>query len=132
MKHITRLFVFHLVALWIVNQLNPGLVIANTLLAFLTAAFVLSMLMLIVKPLLTILFIPINVLTFGLLSWLVHVIVLYLLTLFVPSVEVLPWQFPGASFVGFTIPPFSFTYFLSLIAASLSITFITNLLEELT
>ena len=61
----------------------------------LMAGLVLSLLMLLVAPLLKILFIPINLLTFGLLSWVINVVVLYLLTVFVSGVSVVAWTFPA-------------------------------------
>lgn len=87
------------------------------------------MLMLIVKPILKILFIPINILTFGLLSWVINVIVIYLLTIFVPEISIRLWIFPGATWAGFIIPPIHFTYLTAMIASSLLITIITDVLH---
>jgi putative membrane protein len=131
MKRIVRIFVFHLIALWLTTQILVGFTISNNLAAFITSAFVLSLLMLIVKPILTILFIPINLITFGLLSWVINVVILYLLTLFVPAVVIVPWTFPGASWAGFAIPSFYLSYLLSLITSALVVTFISNTLEDL-
>jgi len=75
--------------------------------------------------------IPINIITFGLLSWFINVIVLYLLTMFVPDVSVQAWRFPGVSVAGFVVPPLSFSYVVSLILVSLSVTFFANLLHDI-
>lgn len=128
MKHFIRMFLFQVVALWFTSQFIPTLVIIGALKSLLVAGLVLSLLMLIVRPLLSILFIPINLMTLGLLSWFVNVIVLYLLTVFVPEVTVRPWQFPGFSWSGFSTPPFFISYVLALIITSLVLTCLTNFL----
>ncbi len=97
----------------------------------LLAGFVLSLLMLLVAPLLKILFIPINLLTFGLLSWFINVIVLYLLTFFVSGVKVTAWTFPGASFAGFVLPEIAFSSFVSFILVSLAVSALVNLLHDI-
>lgn len=129
MKHLVRTFLFNVFALWFTSTLLPALVIVGNWQTILLAGFTLSLLMLVVHPMLKILFIPINLITFGLMSWLINVIVLYLLTLFVPEVIVKPWVFLGATWAGFVIPSVNFNYFLALVAVAISVTFFANLLH---
>jgi putative membrane protein len=129
MKHIIRVFLFNVFALWLASQILPTIVIPPGWQTILLAGFTLSMLMLIVQPVLRILFIPINILTFGLLSWVINVIVIYLLTIFVPEIQIRLWVFPGGSWTGFVIPAIHFTYVTALIASSLLITIITDVLH---
>lgn len=125
-----RVFLFHVFALWFTSQLLPALIIAGSWPTLLLAGLVLSLLMLLVAPALRILFIPINIITFGLLSWLINVIVIYILTIFVPEVRVEPWMFSGVQWAGFVIPPVAFSYHVSLIITSLSVTFFSHLLHS--
>jgi len=129
MKHIIRIFLFNVFALWLSSQILPTITAPGGVGTILFAGFILSILMLIVQPVLKILFIPINILTFGLLSWLINVIVIYLLTIFVPELKVVPWIFPGGAFAGFVIPAIHFSYYTALIASSLLITIITDVLH---
>lgn len=129
MKHLIRVFLFNVFALWLSGQILPTLIIPGGVGTILFAGLVLSILMLIVQPVLKILFIPINILTFGLLSWLINVIVIYLLTIFVPELQVNLWTFPGGSWTGFVIPVYHFSYYTALIASSLLITIITDVLH---
>ena len=126
-----RVFVFSVFGLWFASQLLPTLILSDGWQALFQAGFALSLLMLIVRPLLKILFIPINLITFGLLSWFINVIVIYLLTIFVPSVVIRAWTFPGISYFGFVIPSIYVSYSLALIISSLLVTFITNLLHSI-
>lgn len=129
MKHLIRVFLFNVFALWLSSQLLPTLVVPGGAAAILFAGLVLSALMLVVQPILKILFIPINILTFGLLSWIINVIVIYLLTVFVPEIHIDTWLFPGGTWAGFVIPAMRFNYYTALIASSLLITTITDVLH---
>ena len=131
MKYLIRVFLFNLFGIWIVSQILPTLVVTGGWQILVLAGFTLSILMLIVKPILKILFIPINIITFGLLSWLVNVIVIYILTILVPEVTIRAWPFPGGTWAGFVIPPIHLTYFAALIVTSLVITCVTNILHQL-
>lgn len=130
MKYLVRVFLFNVFAIWIVSQVLPTLVISGGWQMLLLAGATLSVLMLIVRPLLKILFIPINILTFGLLSWFINVIVIYILTIVVPEVSIRPWTFPGTTWGGFVIPQINVSYFLALIVTSLAITFVANFLHD--
>ena len=129
MKYIVRVFLFNVFALWLASQLLPTIVLPPGYQTVLLAGLTLSMLMLIVKPILKILFIPINILTFGLLSWVINVIVVYLLTIFVPEIQIRLWVFPGSTWAGFVIPAIHLTYLTALIVSSLLITIITDVLH---
>ena len=131
MKHLIRVFVFNVFALWLAGQLLPTIRVAPTWQALLSAGGVLSILMLIVKPILKILFLPINIITFGLLSWMVNVIVIYLLTVVASGVAIVPWTFPGGGALGFVIPEIKLSYFMALIASSLLITLIGSTLHSI-
>ncbi len=130
MRYLIRVFLFNSFSLWLVSEIFPALTISGGWQSLLLAGLVLSLLMLLVAPLLKILFIPINLLTFGLLSWFINVMVIYLLTLFVSGVNVVPWTFPGAKLFGFVIPEIAFSSLLSYILVSLSVSFLANLLHD--
>jgi len=128
MKHLIRLFLFNVFGLWITSQIFPPFFIPGWQ-TILFSGFVLCLLMLIVVPILKILFIPINILTFGLLSWFINVIVIYLLTVFVPEIQIHAWTFPGTQFMGFIIPKMDLSYLSVLIVTSLLISTITDILH---
>jgi putative membrane protein len=130
MKHLIRVFLFNVFALWLTSQLIPGFKMPDGWQIMLFSGLILSLLMLIVTPLLKILFIPINILTFGLLSWLINVIIIYLLTFFVPEIQILPWTSQGLSFAGFVFPSIHFSYVLCLIVSSLLLSCITDILHN--
>ena len=84
-----------------------------------------------VKPIVKILMLPFNLLTLGIFSWVVNVLMLYFLTQIVTQIQIKSWYFPGFSYQGFTIPGLSFTVLLTYIATSFVIALITNFLHWL-
>lgn len=131
MKYLIRVFLFHSFSLWLVSQIMPALIIQGGWTVLLFSGLILSLLMLLVAPILKILFIPINIITFGLLSWCINVIVLYLLTIFVPNVSISAWDFPGGMWAGFVVPQIHLTYGIALIAVSLLVSFFVNVFHDI-
>jgi len=129
MKHLLRVFLFHVFSLWLVAELFPALKISGGVFMMVTAAFILSLLMIIVKPMLKILFIPINFLTFGLAGLFINVVLFYLLTLILPEVTIREYTMPGFTWQGFMVPSIPFTQLSSLICVSLGVTCISHILH---
>lgn len=131
MKRLLRSVVYHVFALWLTSAMIPALSISGNLWGMLSAGFMLTIMMMLLKPLLSLIFLPINILTLGLLGWFVNVAVLYLWTVFVPNVVLSPWEFPGISAGGFVVPEVSLGYTWTLVVVSLVIMFIVTALERL-
>jgi len=132
MKYFIKTWVFYVFALWLTKELFPAFVVEGSWTTVFLSGLILSLLMLIIKPVLKILFIPINILTFGLLSWVINVIVIYLLTLVAPNVLVAGWSFPGIAWQGFTVPGTQLSYLVCLVITAISVTSITQFLEHIT
>jgi len=116
-------------ALWFVKETFPALQIAGGVFTVIAASFALSVLMLIVKPILKILFIPFNFLTFGIAGLFINVVVVYILTLIFPEVQIIPYNFPGLSWGGFVIPSVHFSYVGALIVVSGGVTILSHILH---
>lgn len=129
MKHMVRSLLFHIVALWFTTQLLPTLVIIGNWQTLVGAGIVLTILTLFVQPLLKIIFLPINFLTLGLASWLVNVIILWILTIIVPQVQIKTWDFPGISLGGLSLSAMHISYFWSLIITTFTLMLITSILR---
>ncbi len=130
MKHLIRVLLFNLFALWFVKEVFPALVVSGGVFTMLSAALGLSLLMLIVKPILKILFIPFNFLTFGIAGLFINVVVIYILTLIFPEVQIIPYTFPGLSWQGFMIPSVRFSYVGALVIVSAGVTIISHILHS--
>lgn len=128
MKKYLRLYLFNLAALWTVVNMLPGVSLKGGWQTFALAALVLSLVDLVVKPLINILLLPINLLTLGAFRWLTNVVALYLVTVFVPELEISGFKFSGFSTSSFAISSMYLTKFWVFILASFLISLITSFL----
>jgi putative membrane protein len=128
MKRHLRSFAINLASLWLVSQVLPGMSYGANYQTLLIAAFVLTIVNLIVKPLVNLLLLPINLLTLGAFRWLVNVASLYLVTILVPQFQITSFKFSGFVYQGFVIPPLELSVILVFILASFFISLTTSFL----
>lgn len=131
MKRHLRSLIVNVVALWTVSTYFRGLSFGGGLKSILLAALALTLVNFLIKPIIGLLFLPINLLTLGMFRWLVNVITLYLVTLLVPNLFIKPFVFPGFNYSGFIIPKTSFNYFWSLTMASFLISLTSSVISWL-
>jgi len=132
MKSIARRIVFYSVALFLTSQITTGLKISGGFTTYLVGGIILSILFLIVKPILSIITLPLNIITLGFFSFIVNAIILYFLTILSPNISVTGFTFNGFSFSGFIVPSISFNNFFAFIAVSILLSFIVGFLKWLT
>lgn len=86
------------VAIYLTSLAVPGFVIQPGLNHLLTATLTLVVLNIFVKPLIKLLLLPVNLLTLGAFRWLINIMLIYLLSLLLPSVTLRSFslsQLPG-------------------------------------
>jgi len=132
MKSILRKIVFYTVALFVTAQVLSGIQISGGPGGFILAGIALSVLFLIVKPILSIITLPLNIITLGLFSFITNAIIIYLLTIIVPNVSISAFRFSGLSFFGFVVPGFFVNDFFAFVLISVLISFIVGFLKWLT
>ena len=112
----------------------PGVKITGGIPTFIIGGIVLSLMFLIIKPILNIITLPLNFITLGSFSFFINVIILYLLTVFVPSISISSFAFSGLKFAGFIVPKLYINTFFSFVLASLLLslifTFLTWLIKK--
>lgn len=98
------------------------------LITFLVAGLVLTILLKILKPILNILSLPLNIITLGMFSFLINVVIFYILTVLVVGITVSAFTFPGLAFAGFVVPSIHFNTFFAFVLVSLLQSVIVTLL----
>ncbi|MBI4100218.1 phage holin family protein [Candidatus Microgenomates bacterium] len=126
MKKVLRLFFISLLALWLTSELITGFTYRGGLTTLIWAAGIFAAMNLFVRPLLRLFFLPLNVVTMGFFSWVVNIIVLYLLTIVVTQVKVRPFDFPGMNYQGFTVPAMHIGFLGAFVVATFTISFIES------
>ena len=132
MKGLLIVYVYHVVALLLFKEVfAPAIIIKDGLVGVLVGGGVLMLLQVLLKPILKLLFFPLNALTFGLFSLVINSALFYLFYRLTPVLSITPWKFPGLAFGGFELPAVSLNFWLTIFIAGLFVSVITNLLSYL-
>jgi len=128
MRAIFKHFIIDTVSLYLISQSITGLVFENGFYTLLLTGLVLMLTTMIVKPVINLLLLPINLITFGLFKWVAYAISFYLVTLLVPGFKLLDFFYKGYSSNLFSIPVISLTGTLAFLAFAFLISFISSLM----
>lgn len=97
MKTFIRSLLVTILSILLLTWLLPEVNVVNTV-TLLIAGIVLSLLNVLVKPFLKILFLPINIVTLGLFSWVINVLILYTVLWLVPGFSIQEISLLGIEF----------------------------------
>lgn len=126
MKTILRNTVFNAISLFILSQTLAGVKVSGGIQTLLLSGFILSILFIVIKPILNLVSLPLNMVTFGLFSFISNAILLYILTVFVPNVSISEFTFSGFSFAGFIVPVMHFSTFWAFIISAAALALVIN------
>jgi len=128
MRGILKHFIIDTVCLYLISLAVNGMVFAKGIETIVLTGLVLALTTLIIKPIINILLLPINLITFGLFKWAGYAITLYLVTLIVPGFKILEFVFKGYETYWLSIPSISFHGALAIIAFSFVITLTSSII----
>lgn len=129
MKRILRSYLVNTSSLYAASLVASGLVFEKGWESVLLTGVGLTVATLLVKPIINVLLLPINLITFNLFKWVSSGVAIFLVTLVVPGFKILYFHFPGLSSKWLDIPAISLDNFLKYIAFSFIIFFISSLLH---
>jgi putative membrane protein len=131
MKTLLRNTLFNAISIFLISQMISGMKVYGGLPTYLIAGFVLTLLLMILKPILNLLALPLNIITLGLFSFVINVIIFYVLTVLVVGIVISPFTFNGASFAGFIIPKIYFNTIFDFVLVSFLQSFMVSFLSWL-
>lgn len=133
MKTIVRRIAIYTFTLFVLPYLVPGVTISGGLETLFVGGTALALMFLVLKPILSIISFPINLITLGLFSIVTNALILYLMIRFVEGVSISAFEYPSFAFGGFTTPLIAFNIYLAYIftafVISLIVSFLTWLME---
>lgn len=132
MKTILKRIVFYAASLFIASQIISGLKITGGPEALLIGGIALTVMMFALKPILQLISFPFNLITFGLFSFVVNGVIIFLLTVFVPFISVNSFSIPSLHLAGFSSPSIYITKLLAFPLISLVLSGIFSILTWLT
>lgn len=113
-------------SLFLTAQTLSGVKVEGGFMTFVFGGLALSLMTSFLKPVLKIITLPINIVTFGTFSFVINIIVLYLLTVFIPQIKVSAFIFQGFSLYGFVIPKFFLNTFFAFVVVSFTLSVIIS------
>lgn len=131
MKSLLRNISLFTLCLFLIIQLVPGASITGGFWTLLTAGIVLSLLFILLKPILSIISFPVNMITLGIFNIFINALLLYLLTIFVTEVSITAFTYDRMNFFGFITPVMTFNTFFAYLYAAFVLTLINNFIRWL-
>ena len=129
MKRIIRVFVIETVILYLVSRIATGMVFEQGLRSIVIAGGALSVASMFIKPIINLLLLPLNMITFGLFRWISHAIMLFLVDLVLPEYAITGFEFGGYFSTLIEIPAITLSGGpLAYIAFSFLISFVTSII----
>lgn len=128
MKKILKHFVIDTVTLYLISQAVVGMSFEGGTQTLLLTGAVLSISQLLVRPLINVLLLPINLITFGLFKWVSYAVTLYLVTLVVTGFKISSFYYAGLTSYWFNIPQVNFTGILAFIVFSFVISLVSSII----
>jgi putative membrane protein len=131
MKTILRRIAIYTFTLFLLPTLIPGVGITGGLETLFIGGTALALMFLVLKPILSIISFPINLIKLGLFSIITNAFILYLMTRFVEGVKISPFEFSSLNFAGFTTPAIEFNIYMAYIFTAVVISIIESALSWL-
>ena len=118
MKRILRHFIIDTYCLYVISKITRGIILENDYSTLILAGIAVTIVSLIAKPVINILLLPINLITFGFFRWIASAVVLYLTTIIIPSFKIIYFDFPGITSKWIDIPHLHFSGIIAYIGFS--------------
>lgn len=128
-KKIIRIATTEAISLYLITQIIEGIHFRDGVRSFFWTVCALSIATYLVKPVINLLILPLNLITFGVFRWVSSVLALYLVTIAVSDFQIERFFFPGFSTGWASLPPLEFYGFFAILAYSLSLSILTSILK---
>lgn len=131
MKTIIRTIAIYTLILFLLPKLVAGFTIDGGLFTLFVSGVVLSMLFMVVRPILSIISFPVNVVSLGLFNIFINALLLYLLTIFVTGISVVAFTMTSVDILGFIIPQITFNTFFAYLYTAFILTIFNSFIRWL-
>jgi len=130
-RKLIKYFIINCVSLYLVSIAVSGLVFEDGIQTLVLAGIALGVGSIIVRPIINILLLPINLITFGLFRWVSFSLVLYVVTLLVKGFKITDFVFGGFTSYWISVPSFQIPGVAALIVFSFVISIVSSVLDWL-
>ena len=132
MKKMLRMFIFSAIALYLTSLWNFGFVISYDVNVFFQSVLIIAVAYYLVLPISKVILLPLNILTFGMVSFGVFVLFLYIMDAHLSFIQINDWVFKGGTYFGIHLNNVVISEAGNLILSALFISAIIKALEIFT
>jgi len=129
MRHLLKSFIISASTIYIAFSLVPTVNFGQdpkNILVFFGGFWIISQ---VINPIFSIVLLPINLLTFGLVSFILNIAFIFALLNFLPEFSIKAYDFPGAKLDGVIFPAFSFTQIYTIAIFAFIVTIVQKILH---
>lgn len=126
MKRYLRLYLYNLITFWLIFSFTPLLTTSNR--SLFLAALTYTLLTTILKPVITLVMLPINLATFGLFAWAPTTITLYCTTLIASDFHINRLYLPSYHLFNLITPPLKFGLISTLVVTTILLHYTRHLI----
>ncbi len=131
MKKLLRMIIFSGVAIFLTALWNKGFIVKDDPMIYLKAALIIAAVYYLIVPASKLILLPLNILTFGLVSIVFYAAIFYFLLNRFNLISIEEWVFPGAKMLGITLGKIKLSSTANIFVSSFSISTVINLLEKI-
>lgn len=129
MRYLIKKYIINTISIYTVSQIISSIVLQVGGLSLLYTSLILSILLLLVKPIINLIMFPINLITLNLTTWLINIIIVYIWIILVPGIVINPWQFNGINLGLLILSPMIFSRWQVIILTGILLTLIIRFLN---
>jgi|SRR3989344_3800835 len=126
MKRLLRHFIIDTLSLYAVSTVADGMIFEKGIITLVITGFAITAVSFLAKPVINLLLMPLNLVTFGVFRWVSSAIVLFLVTLVVKQFKIVGFTFGGFTSAWIDIPALNLTGLPAYIAFSLLLSFLLS------
>lgn len=131
MKTFLRNISIYTLCLYLTTRIVEGATIGGAFWTLLSAGLVLTLFFVLLKPILSLITLPVNMVTLGLFNIFINALLLYLLTIFVTAFSIVAFTSTSLNIFGFIIPSITFNTFFAYIYTAFVLTIINSFIRWL-
>ena len=125
------MIIFSGVAIFLTALWNKGFIVKDDPMIYLKAALIIAAVYYLIVPASKLVLLPLNILTFGLVSVVFYAAIFYFLLNRFNLISIEEWVFPGAKMLGITLGKIKISSTANIFVSSFSISTVINLLEKI-
>ena len=126
MKHLIKHYAINTYSLYLASNIASGMSFEAGIKTLLFAGLGLTTITVFAKPVINLLLLPLNMVTYGMFRWVYSAIALFLVELIIPGFKVLNFSYNGFSNAWFDIPALNFDNWIAYIAFAFILSLITS------